>query len=286
MRVRSLLRLRLSHWISAMGLLLVYSCTAGMVSNLKTLLFNQFYSPSEHITFTEPTFSKVSLPISEPDITSQVDREDQQARISILLSEQQNPTLIPITAEQKTPGDETLSAKSNQALYTPPLPVVIQPEIPLRLVIPAIDLDAPIIPVETYFEKIGGREYMQWMVPDQFAAGWQQDSAPLGVPGNTVLNGHHNVYGEVFGHLVDLNVGDEITVFGKNKKYRYVITNKMIFSEKYEQINVRINNAEWILPSQDERLTLITCWPYVTNTHRLIIVARPVINSWFTHYTQ
>jgi LPXTG-site transpeptidase (sortase) family protein len=29
------------------------------------------------------------------------------------------------------------------------------------------------------------------------------------------------------------------------------------------------------MPSTDERLTLITCWPYETNTHRLIIVALP-----------
>ena len=50
----------------------------------------------------------------------------------------------------------------------------------------------------------------------------------------------------------------------------------MIVPEKYEQLDIRMNNAQWILPSVDERLTLITCWPYETNTHRLIIVARPM----------
>jgi sortase A len=50
----------------------------------------------------------------------------------------------------------------------------------------------------------------------------------------------------------------------------------MILPEKYEQIEVRMNNAQWILPSVDERLTLISCWPYETNTHRLIVVARPL----------
>jgi sortase A len=50
----------------------------------------------------------------------------------------------------------------------------------------------------------------------------------------------------------------------------------MILPEKYQEIDVRMDNARWILPSDDERLTLVTCWPATSNTHRLIIVARPL----------
>ena len=50
----------------------------------------------------------------------------------------------------------------------------------------------------------------------------------------------------------------------------------MILPEKFEQLDVRMKNAQWILPSVDERLTLISCWPYESNTHRLIVVARPL----------
>jgi sortase A len=39
---------------------------------------------------------------------------------------------------------------------------------------------------------------------------------------------------------------------------------------------VRLQNAQWIQPTTDERLTLVTCWPYNDNSHRLIIVARPI----------
>ena len=42
---------------------------------------------------------------------------------------------------------------------------------------------------------------------------------------------------------------------------------------------VRRANAQWIAPTDDERLTLVTCWPYISNTHRLIIVAKPVSND-------
>jgi sortase A len=149
-------------------------------------------------------------------------------------------------------------------------------EAPSRLVIPAIDLDAPVRLAETYFVEVRGESYQQWLAPNEFAAGWHADSARLGEPGNTVLNGHNNIYGEVFRDLTELSVGDTILVYGENTVYKYRITNYMILPEKYEQLDVRMNNAQWILPSQDERLTLITCWPYESNTHRLIIVAEPI----------
>jgi sortase A len=56
----------------------------------------------------------------------------------------------------------------------------------------------------------------------------------------------------------------------------------MILPEKYEEMDIRMNNAQWILPSVDERLTLISCWPFESNTHRVIIVARPLAREEIT----
>ncbi|HOG80388.1 MAG TPA: sortase, partial [Anaerolineaceae bacterium] len=50
----------------------------------------------------------------------------------------------------------------------------------------------------------------------------------------------------------------------------------MILPERNQPVEQRIENARWIEPSVDTRLTLITCWPYESNTHRLVVVARPV----------
>ncbi len=50
----------------------------------------------------------------------------------------------------------------------------------------------------------------------------------------------------------------------------------MILPERDQPLSVRLANAQWIEPSTDERLTLITCWPKDNNTHRLIIVAVPI----------
>ena len=43
-----------------------------------------------------------------------------------------------------------------------------------------------------------------------------------------------------------------------------------------EPLDVRQANARWILPTTDERVTLITCWPYESNSHRLVVIALPV----------
>jgi LPXTG-site transpeptidase (sortase) family protein len=149
-------------------------------------------------------------------------------------------------------------------------------EKPLRLSIPKIRLNAPIVPSRLARARFSGEEFLQWMAPEYFAVGWHEGSALLGLPGNTVLSGHHNDHGEVFRFLEKLKEGDLIHVYSEEREYTYVIANRLILSEKYEKPEVRIENARWIEPSADERLTLITCWPYHTNTHRLILVASPL----------
>ena len=172
-----------------------------------------------------------------------------------------------------SPAD-LLTGQLARQLASTPQPV--HPQAPERLIIPAIGLDAPVIisPKETV--QVSGQTFYQWQPPDAFAAGWQEGSALLGVPGNTVLNGHHNVFGEVFGRLVELKIGGFIEVESRSYRFTYVIANRMIVAERDQTIGTRMLNARWILPSDDERLTLVTCWPKTNNTHRLIIVARPV----------
>lgn len=148
--------------------------------------------------------------------------------------------------------------------------------IPNRIVIPVIQLDAPVVLAALKTISYQGKIYPQWKVPNFFAAGWAPTSASLGTLDNTVLFGHHNEDGEVFAHLVDLQVNDVILLYSGEKEFAYVVALKMILRERNEPVDVRLQNASWILPSQDERLTLLTCWPYATNTHRLIIVAIPI----------
>jgi sortase A len=166
--------------------------------------------------------------------------------------------------------------------------VILEKWVPEYLSIPTIDLDVPITAAE--FEKVDifGETYRQWLAPDSRRVGWQPSSASLGAQGNSVLIGHHNVHGEVFRNLDQLEIGDKITVYSGDRVFEYLITLKMILPEKYESVETRLENARWIQPMQDERITLVTCWPYETNTHRVILVAEPVSigteDGWETRY--
>ena len=147
--------------------------------------------------------------------------------------------------------------------------------VPLRIVIPSIGLDAPVVEAKTRKVLLQGDVFEQWVPPHDRVAGWITTSARLGEIGNTVIAGHHNEYGEVFGNLVDVNVGDIILVYSRDWAYSYRVTNRMILQEQDVPIEQRMENARWIGRSTDERLTLVTCWPKESNTHRLILVASP-----------
>ncbi len=189
------------------------------------------------------------------------------------------PTLQPSTTPEMA-GGETSTPANGQGQATPtPTPTPTGPLVPDRIVIPSIELDAPVIAAVEKKVKIGQSEYLQYLAPDEFAAGWHSNSAPLGEVGNTVINGHHNVHGKVFGHLVDLVPGDRILVYSGTYSFYFEVSNVMILPERDADLSTRLDNARWIEPSNDIRLTLVTCWPANSNTHRLIIVASPLPES-------
>ena len=170
------------------------------------------------------------------------------------------------------------STSSNNSVTTPPAAASTPSAAgaaPTRIVIQAIQLDVPVETVGWHVE----RGASVWDVPNRRAAGWLKTSAPAGQPGNTVLDGHHNIKGEVFRYLVSLKPGDAIDLYAGEKVYHYAVTEKHILPDRDQPLQVRIANAQWIQPTADERLTLVTCWPYTNNTHRLIIVARPVLSA-------
>jgi LPXTG-site transpeptidase (sortase) family protein len=188
----------------------------------------------------------------------------------------QSSDFLPIIAPVTGAGMPSGTAPTLEAISQDTAPVVqVTGLFPDRLVIPSIYLDAPIVPVHYKEIDSGGDIYHQWRVPAEFAVGWQDESALLGLPGNTVLNGHHNAYGMVFKNLIKLNIGDVIIVYSNGVEFRYVVAAKMLLPERGQTLATRLENARWIQPSLDERLTLVTCWPAESNTHRVIIVAFP-----------
>jgi sortase A len=150
---------------------------------------------------------------------------------------------------------------------------------PERIVAPSIGLNAPVVPVgwQEVRQKAGGTATM-WIVPDD-AAGWHANSAMPGNGGNVVLSGHHNMGGEVFRYLVDLKQGDPVVLYADGREYNYVVSDRFVLPERGMPEEQRRQNAQWIMPTTVERLTLVTCWPYTDNSHRVIVLANPATGN-------
>ncbi len=96
------------------------------------------------------------------------------------------------------------------------------------------------------------------------------------IPFNDPSAGHHNIKGKVFRKLKNVRIGDVLTVYAGDRNYKYMVTKRMILREVFQSQEKRLDNARWIGPFSNERVTLVTCWPNWANTHRLIVVARPL----------
>jgi sortase (surface protein transpeptidase) len=114
---------------------------------------------------------------------------------------------------------------------------------PTRLVIPAIDLDSPIVPVGQTPLVVGSDVYWQWNTAEQ-SVGWHNQSANLGQSGNTVLNGHSDVNASIFRDLEHVGIGDEITVFSRDQVHRYTIVHKFLVKERYVSLDERRTHSK------------------------------------------
>jgi LPXTG-site transpeptidase (sortase) family protein len=271
-----------SSWLFVIGFVLVYFGASGAINTAAQFWpFPFMQETPEPDTFDEgfapwvmpleleqsggaPELDQVDLPTTMPrPVTAETARSESPTPKPFEVI----PPIIEIIENTPTP----------EILVATPEPLIAEdPEAPRWIAIESIGLEAPIIQTGTQKYWIEGKQYDQWQAPNEFAAGWHETTARLGETGNTVLNGHHNIYGMVFGKLVDMTEGELITIRGDKREFYYMVTNKMILPEKSVGLSQRLENARWILESEDERLTLVTCWPYESNTHRLIVVARPV----------
>ncbi len=177
----------------------------------------------------------------------------------------------PTPRPRPSPTGETLEATGEAAPANGKKPAQSPPT---RIVATSIGLDSPIVPAAWRVEGNGEGPHGVWEMPSN-AVGWHVNSQYPGNGGNVVLSGHNNVAGEVFRDLIDLEIGDIVQLYVNDLVYPYAVVGKVLLEEKGMPIEVRRQNAEWIAPTDYERLTLVSCWPYSTYTHRLVVIARP-----------
>jgi LPXTG-site transpeptidase (sortase) family protein len=171
---------------------------------------------------------------------------------------------------------EVTAPTATSATGSAPAPTVVYPigPPPVRLVIPSIGVDIPVITVGTVRHTAGGQTYEVWdTVAD--AGAYHKMSAPPGYVGNTVINGHRDILGKVFADLDKVLVGDPITLFTENHEFTYTVSEVLVVPEKHASPEQRAENQRLIGYIPEDRLTLVTCTPYGTNLNRLLVIARP-----------
>lgn len=158
----------------------------------------------------------------------------------------------------------------------PPTPTPV-PQVPVRIAIPKIGVNSRI--VETTYEPFwwNGQQSLRWKAVSR-AVGHHDTTARPGEAGNMVLSGHNNTAGAVFRYLPDLTAGDEIIVYTADETHRYHVEFSEIVRWTGATDEQIARHLELGGNTSQEALTLISCWPYATYTHRIYVRALPVKN--------
>lgn len=137
-----------------------------------------------------------------------------------------------------------------QALPAPAVPTQ-GPTQARRLIVPAINVDAPIVQGDGWEQLKKG-------------VGQHLGSGEPGQLGNLVLSAHNDIFGEIFRRLDQLQPGDEVQVHTLTESFTYVITGTRI---------VEPTEVGVLAPTVHSSLTLISCYPYLVDTQRIVVFA-------------
>jgi LPXTG-site transpeptidase (sortase) family protein len=166
-------------------------------------------------------------------------------------------------AEEEEPDKEPREAK------TPRKPA------PAHIRIPSVNIDAEVHQVGYEVHEVDGQRVREWEVAS-YAAGHHKTSARPGEGGNIVVTGHNDWEGEVFRTLEYIEHGQEVVITTEEGEHRYVVAEIHMRREIGATLEERLETGRFMAEMPEERLTLITCWPYGINDHRVIVIALPV----------
>ena len=138
--------------------------------------------------------------------------------------------------------------KSSVSMVRPPTP---GPGTARRMLIPKIGVDAPVVAGDTWEDLKKG-------------IGHRPGGANPGERGNMVVSAHNDTYGEIFRDLDKLEPGDEVLVYTDEGAFRYIVNEVKIVSP---------TKVEVMDPTDYATLTMITCYPYLVDTHRVVAIA-------------
>lgn len=125
------------------------------------------------------------------------------------------------------------------------------PEAAVQIKIPALNVDSLVVQGDNWDQLRKG-------------VGQHLGTPNPGQPGNLVLAGHNDIYGEVFRNLDRLKPGDEIILITISRQFTYIVTGTQFVAPT--QINI-------MAPTSNATLTLISCYPYLVDNQRIAVKA-------------
>ncbi len=135
-----------------------------------------------------------------------------------------------------------------------------------RIIIPSIGVDSKVVHLEMKEDK--GK--LTWETA-KHAVGHHEGTANPGEGSNAVFSGHISSpikkEGSVFNRLPEVKVGDWV----------YLETSDGMLPYMVEETKVVSPNDLWVMyPTSTETITLITCYPDLVYSHRLVVTAKPL----------
>lgn len=137
-----------------------------------------------------------------------------------------------------------------QSLANLPVPTA-GPQQAIRLQVPAINLDAPVVQGDGWEQLKKG-------------VGQHAGTADPGQTGNLVLSAHNDVFGEIFRDLDQLKKGDSIVVYTAARAYTYIVTDTQV---------VEPTRVDLMAATPNATITLISCYPYRVDNQRIVVSA-------------
>lgn len=144
-------------------------------------------------------------------------------------------------------NEKTLSAEKSQ---DEDIFILEKYQVNSVLIIPKIELKLPVL------DKLTDANL-------NIAPCYFEGSSSPGEKGNCIISGHRSLsYGRHFNRLGELKLKDNIIIQEKEAKFTYEITDIFVVEP----------TEMWVTDKSEEKIiTLITCEPLETGTHRLII---------------
>lgn len=166
-------------------------------------------------------------------------------------TEDSTTTPTPTKEQDVQPVNSTIDKSNEQVENSLTQETVIYEGIePARIVIPALDIDAPIT-------QHGLNENGEMTVPDNGEeVGWFEPGKKPGEKGNSILAAHVDDYTgpAVFFYLKNLEPGDIVEVYDSNENKKTFEVEKLVAYDRNEAPIAQIFG-----PSQTPRLNLLTC---------------------------